>query len=233
MEADNKTYVVATGHSWNLEKFASYSQELPGNWILVSSKNSLTVELVEPLRPRYIFFPHWSYKVPKNIWQKYECVCFHMTDVPYGRGGSPLQNLIASGHSETMVSALRMEEELDAGPVYMKRPLGLEGCAIDIFKRCADIVSQMIGEIVLSEPVPIPQTGAVTKFKRRASDQSRMPQRATARKIYDHIRMLDADGYPKAFINHGQFRLRFSEASLEENGVRASVMISSAEEDEK
>ncbi len=25
---------------------------------------------------------------------KFECVCFHMTDVPYGRGGSPLQNLI-------------------------------------------------------------------------------------------------------------------------------------------
>jgi len=37
-----------------------------------------------------------------------------MTDVPYGRGGSPLQNLIVRGHTETKLTALRCVRDLDA-----------------------------------------------------------------------------------------------------------------------
>ena len=33
-------------------------------------------------------------------------------------------------------------------------------------------------------------------------------------KVYDYIRMLDAEGYPKAFLNFGNFRLEFLRASL-------------------
>ena len=61
----------------------------------------------------------------KEIIKRFECVCFHMADVPYGRGGSPLQNLIARGHRETKLTALRMVEDFDAGPVYSKMPLCL------------------------------------------------------------------------------------------------------------
>ena len=52
---------------------------------------------LKKITPRYIFFLHWDWRVPHVIWQQHECVCFHMTDVPYGRGGSPLQNLILEG----------------------------------------------------------------------------------------------------------------------------------------
>ena len=55
----------------------------------------------------------------------YNCVCFHMTAVPYGRGGSPLQNLIIQGFSSTLITALKMVKELDAGGVYTKRTRSL------------------------------------------------------------------------------------------------------------
>ncbi len=32
--------------------------------------------------------------MPREIFENWACVVFHMTDLPYGRGGSPLQNLI-------------------------------------------------------------------------------------------------------------------------------------------
>jgi len=38
-----------------------------------------------------------------------------MTDLSYGRGGSPLQNLIVRGYKDTMISALWIEKELDSG----------------------------------------------------------------------------------------------------------------------
>ena len=87
-----------------------------------------------------------------------------MTDLPYGRGGSPLQNLIFRGHLETKITALRCIGELDAGPVYMKRPLSLNGSASEIFLRAADVVEKMIGEIVHTEPIPEPQKASQLFF---------------------------------------------------------------------
>ena len=48
-----------------------------------------------------------------------------MTDLPYGRGGSPLQNLIVRGHKETKISAIKVVKELDAGPVLSSLELML------------------------------------------------------------------------------------------------------------
>ncbi len=56
-----------------------------------------------------------------------------MTDLPYGRGGSPLQNLIQRGHTSTMLTALRCGAGLDTGDVYLKQPLSLHGSAEEIF----------------------------------------------------------------------------------------------------
>lgn len=198
---------------------------LPGRWILFDTAQELTAELIDELRPRYLFFPHWSWRVPGEILAAAECVCFHMTDVPYGRGGSPLQNLIVRGHKETMVSALKMVEEMDAGPVYLKRPFGLFGRAQEIYERLSDLVYDMIAEIVEREPEPVPQTGPATLFPRRTPDQSLLPETGSLETLYDHIRMLDAETYPRAFLDHGAWRLEFSHAELEDGDLRARVVI--------
>ena len=65
-----------------------------------------------------------------------------MTDVPYGRGGSPLQNLILAGHTETKLTALRMVNEMDGGPVYVKMPLKLEGAAQEIYIKAGELSIQ-------------------------------------------------------------------------------------------
>ena len=175
---------------------------------------------------RYVFFPFWSHKVPKAITEEFECVGFHMTDVPYGRGGSPLQNLILRGHTETVVSTLRMTEEMDAGPVYMKRPLSLEGTAQEIYTRAAGVIAEMMRAIAETEPTPVPQEGEVVLFKRRSPEESDLSGRwFSAQQTYDFIRMLDADGYPKAFIVTTGHRIEFSDARLEGDKVIATAVI--------
>lgn len=154
-----------------------------------------------------------------------------MTDVPYGRGGSPLQNLIARGHRETVLTALRMTAEVDAGPVYMKRPLSLEGTAQDIFQRAAESSMGMIGEIIAHEPSPTPQTGTPVFFKRRKPEQSEVPVDATPAAFYDHIRMLDAPGYPHAFLRHGSWVARFTDAQLDGDTIEARVRFEKSEPD--
>ncbi|MCP4933878.1 MAG: methionyl-tRNA formyltransferase [bacterium] len=226
------TYAIATTKGWNLDSFAEIRDQLPGQWHLMTNKKDLTLDRLEMIKPRYLFFPHWSWIVPSNILNNCECVLFHMTDVPYGRGGSPLQNLIALGHKTTMLSAIRMVKELDAGPVYMKRELNLSGSAEQIFRRAGSIIMQMIEEIVTTHPEPVEQTGEVTLFKRRTPDMSQLSEQMDQNRLYDHIRMLDAPGYPNAFMDFGDMRMEFYKAKLDGGILRSNVKISYRKNDD-
>ncbi|QVL50168.1 MAG: hypothetical protein KFB96_06825 [Thiocapsa sp.] len=148
-----------------------------------------------------------------------------MTDLPYGRGGSPLQNLIMSGHENTVISALRCVEALDAGPVYLKRPLNLNGGAEEIYLRADRIVESMIVTLIEEQPTASPQVGEPTLFKRRRPEQGDWSDAPDLDRVFDRIRMLDADGYPPAFIDVGPFRLTFTRASRRTDAVLADVRI--------
>jgi methionyl-tRNA formyltransferase len=216
--------VIACSKPWfnAVDKSASFNEH---SFVYMSGKEDLSMERLKEIDPRYIFFPHWNWIVPDNIIAAYECVCFHSTPVPYGRGGSPIQNMIAHGHEETVVSALRMVKELDAGPVYMQKAVSLLGGGEEIFLRISRVISEMIVEIIDRTPEPVPQTGDPVTFKRRTPSQSLLPQSGSLKSIYDHIRMLDAESYPKAFVEHGDLVLEINRATLRKDCIEANVVI--------
>lgn len=184
--------------------------------------------LLASLSPRYIFFPHWSKKIPPEIYKKHECILFHMTDLPYGRGGTPLQNLITRGREATTLTAFRVTEEIDAGPVYLKRHLRIDGTAGQIYKRAYKLSLQMMEDIMEDQTIPRAQEGSVTTFKRRTPPMSRIPRGLDARSLYDYIRMLDADEYPLSFLRSRGYVLRFTESCLEKGVVTAKVTFDEA-----
>ena len=217
-------YVIASCKPWHKDKFELLLATIVGQWEFVSTSDALSSAVLR-LSPRYVFFLHWNWHVHSEIWVNYECVCFHMTDVPYGRGGSPLQNLISLGHSHTMLTALRMIEEMDAGPVYVKRPLSLDGRAEDIYLRAGDVSFDIIRWMVETEPEPIPQVGESVVFKRRKPEQSVLPVGRDLVQIYDHIRMLDAPTYPHAFLQYDNCRIEFTNADFQNEEIHANVVI--------
>jgi methionyl-tRNA formyltransferase len=217
-------YIVAAISGWNKDVFDIYTKGMKGNWHFVSTPEELNKLLIS-IKPKYIFFPHWRWIVPKSIIDKYECICFHMTDVPYGRGGSPLQNLIIRGHKETVLTALRMEEELDAGAIYFKQPLSLDGTAEQIYRRASALSWEMISSFVTMEPESTPQNGDVTVFKRRKPEQSQIPVNLSNEQVYDYIRMLDAPGYPYAFIRDKSYKVEFTNAEFVDGELMATAKI--------
>ena len=52
-----------------------------------------------------------------------------------------------------------------------------------------------------------------------------MSQADSAEKVYDMIRMLDAEGYPAAFLETDEFRMEFRNASMEDGKVKSDVLI--------
>lgn len=220
--------IIATVKSWNIERAQALQKQYEGvhEIVIYTQKDEFTIENVRRVNPDYILLPHWSYFIPSEITDNWECVVFHMTDLPYGRGGSPLQNLIVRGHKETKISAIQVTEKLDGGPVYIKRPLSLEGSAQEIFVRCADIIFQEMIPVLLTEKVvPKPQEGEPVIFKRRKPEDGKITSDMELDKIYDYIRMLDAEGYPRAYIDFGDYRLEFAKAELSSDGQELSASV--------
>lgn len=222
-------YILATNKSWHLNYFIENRNNLKGNWSIVTCTTDLQKQ-VSSLKPQFIFFPHWSEIVPSSIYNTYDCICFHMTDVPYGRGGSPLQNLVIRGHSKTMITALKMNKNIDAGPIYLKRELKLDGTALDIFNRTAPICFEMMQKIITEPIQPTEQVGKPILFKRRSPKESQISNIKSIKELYDLIRMLDAPGYPAAFLSNNGFKFEFSDAVISlENELQATVKVTKHE----
>ncbi len=192
----------------------------------ITEKEELTLKAIQVINPKFIFFPHWSQIIKKNIHENFNCIVFHMTDLPYGRGGSPLQNLIVRGHKKTKICAIKCIEKLDAGPIFLKKSLSLEGSAEEIFLRENRIIEDMIVEILNKNPKPKDQKGEIVKFERRVPEDGNLKNAKSLDEIFDYIRMLDARDYPRSFIEFGKYIIEFSRATRKVDTVHASVKIS-------
>jgi methionyl-tRNA formyltransferase len=219
-------FVLATSKKWHDNLFASLKSKIQGTWYRLKEKEKLTEEYLSEIKPDWVFIPHWSDIIPSSVYLNFTCVVFHMTDLPFGRGGSPLQNLIVRGYKETKISAIRVTKGLDTGDVYLKKPLELNGKAQEIFIKASDVIHDMILEIVEKNLTPIPQTGEITLFKRRKPEDGNLHSLTSKKEIFDHIRMLDCEGYPSAFIETKHFRFEFTCATINNNEtIKANVRI--------
>ena len=84
----------------------------------------------------------------------------------------------------------------------------------------------MINLIAKKDIMPKAQKGKLVKFKRRKPKQSILSKKfKSSNQIYDHIRMLDAETYPLAYINYGNLKIEFKNAKLNKKFLSANVKI--------
>jgi len=141
-----------------------------------------------------------------------------MTDLPYGRGGSPFQNLVMNGVYNTKISAIKVDGGLDTGDIYLKEDFNISvGSAEENFIRLSSVVfKKIIPSFLEKELIPKKQKGNIVTFKRREPKDSNILtlDKKNIYKLYDFIRMLDAEGYPKAYIELDKIKIEFSEVHL-------------------
>ena len=184
------SYILVSNKKWHIDLFKKLKQFYnKQNWILIDSKRDFNYQNLSNIKPKRIFIPHWSYYITDEIYQNFNCIIFHMTDLPYGRGGSPLQNLIINGHKNTKITAIRVTDGIDEGPIFLKKKLNLKGSAKEIFRRSSDQIFEMIVEIIDKNIIPIPQKGEPIIFKRRNPGQSNISKIDDIDLIYDYIRI--------------------------------------------
>ncbi len=214
--------VIACSKSWFvISNYLKKNNQI----LLITKKNELTIENVRKINPNLIFFPHWSWEVPSEIHQQYKCILFHTAPLPFGRGGSPIQNLILLGYKKSPVCALKMVEELDSGPIYSKKELSLEGPLSIIFKRLNIIVNDLIKDLVEFLPEPYMQEDNHFKFRRLTEEDNKIPPKGSLEDFYDRIRMLDDSTYPSSFIEYGDYIIEFNKAEFSNGQIKCVAQI--------
>ena len=196
-------------------------------YFFISKKKNFTLKNVNKISPNLIFFPHWSFSVNNKILENYECIGFHSSPLPYGRGGSPIQNMVLRGHKKTKVCCFKLSPKLDEGQIYFKNNLYLSGTANEIFDRLYILIIKMIKKFLKKKHIPISQSGRIYYFKRRNKKDSLLEKNLNLSKLYDKIRILDYNekNFPKAFITHGKFKIIFYDPIIKKKEIFAKVKI--------
>lgn len=192
------------------------------NFIEINNEDEIESRLHE-INPSWVFFTHWSKIVPESIFNTFRCVVMHTSNLPKDRGGSPLQNQIVKGVLFSQINAIEMKSSIDSGKIYCSKEISLQGSLNDIIGMLTVACVDLIIECVENNPTPVNQKGTPTINKRKLDNHLKL--NCTLEHVYDQIRMLDGDDYPRTHLDIEGFRFEFSRACLSEESILTDVKI--------
>lgn len=155
-------------------------------------------------KPDVVVLIGWSWIVSKHIYSKTPTLCYHPSDLPNYRGGSPIQHQILDGLTKTRATLFLVNETLDGGPIIFKRNLSLEGSLEEINARMKISAGVLVREALRKYPdlKLREQSGKCFTYKRRKPEEGEITiddfKNKTSVELYNFIRMLGT-GY-HAFI---------------------------------
>ena len=188
---------------WALDVFTEVQTSFPNMKLIKDNKEFQDKQKLFK-KDDIIFFIGWSWILPKDIVEKYKCICLHPSPLPKYRGGSPIQNQVVRGESDSAVSFFRMTDKLDAGDIFWQKPFSLSGNLNDILLRIRNLAPLGIIDILNGDYTIIKQDETQKSyFSRRKPSDSKISlndiKTQTAKQLYDKIRCLQ-DPYPNAYI---------------------------------
>ena len=155
-----------------------------------------------------LIFAGWSEIIKLEIINKFICICLHPSDLPKFRGGSPIQNQKINGIKKTKLTAFRMNNKIDQGPIILKTEINLDGHMKDIFASLENATIRIIRKVIENPSKSFlsgenQDESKATFFKRRKPYESEITltelASLPAENLYQKICSLE-DPYPNAFI---------------------------------
>jgi methionyl-tRNA formyltransferase len=132
-----------------------------------------TVERMRRLAPDLLVVVAYGQIIPPSILSipKRGAVNVHASLLPRHRGAAPVAHAILSGDRETGVTIMRMDEQLDHGPILATTPtpIGAQEDAVSLTSRLAEMGAQLLVETAgrLDEIEAVEQDDAVATIAPR------------------------------------------------------------------
>jgi methionyl-tRNA formyltransferase len=135
-------------------------------------------------------------------------IVVHPSELPKGRGWSPVAWQILEGSDRIPLSLFEAEENVDAGNVYILDYIELNGTELnDEIKhlqgiKTVEMCVRFINEYDSIEGIP--QEGEPTFYKKRTAQSSCMDIKKSIEEQFNLLRVVDNDRYPAYFFIRGK-----------------------------
>lgn len=147
-------------------------------------------------------------KIFKNLKLNRHNLVVHESDLPKGKGWSPVTWQVLEGKSEIPVTLLEAAKKIDAGSVYAKEYIKLKGTELlpEIKHRQGLATQKLILDFIRNFPKVNgeQQIGEETFYPKRGIKDSELDILASIEEQFDLLRVCDNERYPAHFIHRGQ-----------------------------
>lgn len=164
------------------------------------------VDQIKTLRPDVIVVVAYGQILPEAILEIPErgCINVHASLLPRWRGASPIQSAILAGDTETGITTMFMDAQLDHGDIILQRREAIR--ADDTSAKLHDRLAQVGGE-VLKETLALPvwprqvqDETRVTLARKFTKEDGRIDWSRSAEEIDRQVRAFNP--WPGAFTTH-------------------------------
>jgi len=132
----------------------------------------------------------------------------HESDLPQGKGWSPLTWQVLEGKNEIPIILFEAVPELDAGPIYLKGTIKLDGMELNY--ELKDKQGQKTKELILNFVEQYPdiegeeQKGEESYYPKRTPEDSELDIHKTINEQFNLLRVVDNERYPAFFYKNGE-----------------------------
>ena len=129
----------------------------------------------------------------------------HESDLPQGKGWSPLSWQILEGKNQIPVTLIEADERVDSGVVYAQKWIVFEGHELvdELRVAQAEMTHQLCRWFVDAYPESLaqanPQAGQESFYPRRRSKDSQLDPNKTLKEQFNLLRIVDNERYPAFF----------------------------------
>lgn len=190
----------------------SWMMTYVNDFIKLLVKENHTVKLIKNYHDLKIgdiaFFLSCNKIVPRKYLQRHKHnIVVHSSDLPEGRGWSPLTWQILEGKNFIFNTLFEAKEELDTGPIYQQEIMKFEGHELldeihaiqakSVIKLCFNFIKIYPPTVILE------QTGKESYYPRRRPENSEIDINKTIKDLFNQFRVADNEQYPIFFKHMG------------------------------
>ncbi len=167
------------------------------------------------------FYLSCSHVTPPETLDRFDHnLVVHESDLPHGRGWSPLSWQIIEGASGIAVTLFEAESTVDSGVIYAQEWLDFNGTELVGELRAAqaaatvDLCKDFVRDYPQSAMFGSPQVGEETRYRRRTPADSALDPDVCLAEQFDLLRIADNEQYPATLdIRGASYRVSIERAT--------------------
>jgi methionyl-tRNA formyltransferase len=197
-----KIVVLSDSTSW----INSTVEVLAADWKQLGHEVFWFHDLQELPPANFCFCLSFSKILKKEIRDRFDhTLVVHASDLPSGKGWSPLTWQILDGKNQIPVSLFEADDSVDSGSIYARRLIDFQGYELidSLRKKLGDttyeLCSCFVAEYPRSSSQPKMQKGTESFYSRRGPKDSQLDVNKTIAEQFNLLRIVDNQAYPAFF----------------------------------